>query len=552
MKTKSFISISLALALAFLMVIPAAAFFVPFNGEPASLVLGKPDFTTSSGSNTPNQSEFMGPTDIAVDPTSGKVFVTDPPNHRVLRFADIADLSNGAAAEAVLGQPDFTSHGASVTQNGMDSPTSLAVDASGRLWVGDIDNSRILRFDNAATKANGANADGVLGQPDFTSNANTISQSAINGPTSLAVDAGGRLWVADCLNARVLRFDNAASKANGADADGVLGQPDFTSSTANTTQNGMHCSSGLAVDGSGRLWVADGNRVLRFDKAASKANGADADGVLGKPDFTSNGPNTNQSGISGPVDVTVDTIGRLYISDYGNSRVLIFNAAGTLANGANASSVLGQTNFTTGTSGLSAATLRFPQGIFYDPAAKVLWVTDWGNDRVLMYGSLTFQILPFIGLINLYLPPGTINEGTNGEIRIQTRDGATRTFELSGDVRILPATRAGQIGIGSTVTLLARHDPYTNKWIALVVVVNSAGTGTITPTSTPTDTPTVTDTPVGIPTSTPTVGSLPLTDTPTATDNPTSTPTAASVPPTDTPTPTEIPAGVPGVPPSTP
>jgi len=55
------------------------------------------------------------------------------------------------------------------------------------------------------------------------------------------------------------------------------------------------------------------------------------------------------------------------VADWGNSRVLVFNSEASLANGANASYVLGQTNFTTGTSntgGLSAATLAFQAPCF--------------------------------------------------------------------------------------------------------------------------------------------------------------------------------------------
>ena len=108
-------------------------------------------------------------------------------------------------------------------------------------------------------------------------------------PYGVFVDAQGRLWVADTGNYRVLRFDSATFKANGAPADAVLGQPDFTHAAAATTQSGMFFPSGVFFDASGRLWVAsqDNNRVLRFDGAASKSNGANADGVLGQPGFTS-------------------------------------------------------------------------------------------------------------------------------------------------------------------------------------------------------------------------------------------------------------------------
>src|SRR5574340_1364374 len=153
---------------------PVFALFIPTNMQAATLVLGQPDFVSSSfGTSQTNMKE---PQDVAVDPTTGKVFVSEHWNHRVLRFANVSALQNGAAAEAVLGEPDFTSVAANLTQNGFDSPFGLTVDASGRLWVADSEHDRVLRFDNASTKANGANADGVLGQADFTTVTEATSQ----------------------------------------------------------------------------------------------------------------------------------------------------------------------------------------------------------------------------------------------------------------------------------------------------------------------------------------------------------------------------------------
>ena len=63
---------------------------------------------------------------MTVDPTTGKVFVADQTNNRVLRFASALVLANGAPAEAVLGQANFThglpNRGGSVTANTMGIP----------------------------------------------------------------------------------------------------------------------------------------------------------------------------------------------------------------------------------------------------------------------------------------------------------------------------------------------------------------------------------------------------------------------------------------------
>jgi sugar lactone lactonase YvrE len=389
MKTKRNLFCALLLAaLTLMLVTPAQAYFAPSNGQAATLVLGQPDFTSSTVHTT--QNGMNRPYGVAVDPTTHKVFVADIDNNRVLRFASLYALTNGAAAEAVLGQPNFTSSTVHTTQNGMNYPIGIFVDASGRLWVGDYNNNRVLRFDNASAIPSGANANGVLGQPGFTSHNSATTQSGMNGPTGVFVDASGRLWVADYSNNRVLRFDNAAAKTNDANANGVLGQTDFTSHSTATTQKGMSFPLGLAVDSSGRLWVVDYDnyRILRFDNAAAKSNGANADGVLGQPNFTSGTPATTQNGISFPYGVAVDnSTGRLYVVDTNNNRILVFNSAASLANGANASFVLGQTSFTTNPSGTSTTTLFFPEGAFYDQVSKVLLVGDYYNNRVLMYGK---------------------------------------------------------------------------------------------------------------------------------------------------------------------
>jgi sugar lactone lactonase YvrE len=298
----------LAIVLLALAISPAATAFAltPSNGQAATLVLGQPNFTGNTSHTT--QSGMFYPDAVAVDPTTHKVFVVEVGNNRVLRFASLYALNNGAAAEAVLGQPDFTSTSAQTTQTGMYEPWGVFVDSSGRLWVGDELNNRILRFDHASTIASGAPANAVLGQPNFTTNTSHTSQNGMDYPVGVFGDASGRLWVADYGNSRVLRFDNAAAKANGANADGELGEPNFTSVSSAITQNGMSYPYSMTVDTGGRLWVADtyNNRVLRFDHAASKANGANADGVLGQTTFTSSASATTQKGMNGPEDVAVD------------------------------------------------------------------------------------------------------------------------------------------------------------------------------------------------------------------------------------------------------
>ena len=378
------------------------------NGQPATFVIGQPDFTSSGDSTTAITLDWPG--DVAVDVVNGKLYVADTYNHRVLRYV-YPIAGNQPAAELVFGQPNLNTALWATTRNQFAWPSGVAVDSSGRLWVADTYNSRVVWFDNAdAIATDQPDADGVLGQPDFTTGITNTTQSRMWTPLDLAIDATGTLFVADTDNNRVLRFDNAASKADGANADGVLGQALYNTNTFTTTQSGMDSPRGVALAGTS-LFVSDRSnaRVLRFDDAVNKANGANADGVLGQPDFTSNTKNITQAGMDGPGRVAVDAGGRLYVSDaWAAARVLIFNDAVSKANGGPADNVLGQVNFTN--YGGATAQNRLDTdsaggGMAVDSVNGRLLVADTRNSRVMWFGPVPFLSIDKSG-------PGTADPGT--------------------------------------------------------------------------------------------------------------------------------------------
>lgn len=254
----------------------------------ADLVLGAADFTTAPmAANTRNGMNF--PFGLAVDPVSGKVFVSISAQNRILRFANSAALVNGADAEAVIGQTSYTTTTSGVTATTLDDPYGIDIDDDGRLWVFDYGNNRVLMYEDAANLSEfGAGADLVLGQPDFVTKTAVVSQTKMSGPTGLHIDDAGNLWVAEFNSHRVVKFANAANLANGATATVVLGQPDFVTGTSGTSDVKMKGPVAVQIDDSGHLWVAEqsNNRVTRFDGANTLTNGAAADAVLGQADFT--------------------------------------------------------------------------------------------------------------------------------------------------------------------------------------------------------------------------------------------------------------------------
>ncbi len=103
--------------------------------------------------------------------------------------------TNGANADVVVGQPDFTSNSAATTQTGMGEPEGLWSDGT-KLVVADFDNNRVLIWNSFPT-SNGAPADVVVGQPDFTSadTPDTPDAQSLRQPGGVASD-GTRLFVA--------------------------------------------------------------------------------------------------------------------------------------------------------------------------------------------------------------------------------------------------------------------------------------------------------------------------------------------------------------------
>jgi DNA-binding beta-propeller fold protein YncE len=244
------------------------------NGEDAENVLGASDFTSDNYSHSSSQNGLSNPVGLAYDASNNRLFVVDSYEaDRVVVFdVSTSTIRNGEDAENVLGEPDFSSANTTciVTQALLCNPAGATYDpTSGRLFVSDSSNSRIMVFDAAtSTIKDGEDAEYVFGQSDFTSNGAATTQNGLIGPKGLAYDpTGQRLFVADSNNNRVMVFDASSAMMNGEDAEDVIGQINFNARVGATTQSGFSSPSGLAYDPIGQnLFVTDifNNRVMEF------------------------------------------------------------------------------------------------------------------------------------------------------------------------------------------------------------------------------------------------------------------------------------------------
>ncbi len=149
----------------------------------------------------------------------------------------------------------------------MTGPAAVLLDPTGRLWVAEQENNRVLRFDGAATLANGSPANGVLGPNRLGHRHQRLHPRKVRPTQRLAVDRNGTLYVADYNGNRVIYHRSPSTKANGATPDGVIGQPDLaTISSGTSAQKLTHPTAGSIFDAAGNLWITDfnNNRAIRF------------------------------------------------------------------------------------------------------------------------------------------------------------------------------------------------------------------------------------------------------------------------------------------------
>jgi DNA-binding beta-propeller fold protein YncE len=309
------------------------------RGEQADFVLGQPNFQQAVGLGVSGR-QLGFPTSIAVDPTTGDLYVADTGANRVVRFKNPFDQGGAAEPNAVFGQPNFTTitvNTGGLSASSMRTPRSVAVDGEGNLWVADSDNNRVLRYPVSALAAGVRTpaADLALGQTDFVQggiNRGGLSASSLRTPSGLAFDGQGRLYVCDTGNGRLLVFSPPFS--TGMAASSVLGQPNFTTAVvpATPTANSLRQPTGVSIDPNLNLVYVTSpadQRVLMYRGITSGSAPAE---VLGQPNLTSfqgnhkTAPRAGAEAFLEPFDVKVDpATGRVFIADTGNNRILGFD-----------------------------------------------------------------------------------------------------------------------------------------------------------------------------------------------------------------------------------
>jgi uncharacterized protein (TIGR03437 family) len=382
----------------------------------ANIVLGQPDFVTTTVNLTATQNDLRQPTAVASDGVH--VVVADTDHNRVLVWNTIPSYNN-APADVVIGQADFVSVGIPGNQpnaNSMRGPQGVWIQ-NGKLYVADTQNNRVLVYNHIPT-TNGVAADVVIGAPNFTTfvepdisqQTTTATSGNLLNPVSVTSD-GVRLYVTDLGYNRVLIW-NSIPTTNGAPADVEIGQPDMVSSIANNAYTGTAASS--STDTTDK----------EVPVLCTVSNGSDP---AGNPTY----PNGCNSTVSFPRFALAGG-GRLFVADGGNDRVLVFNKVPT-ANATAADYILGQIGGEVDQATNDTNSLETPLSLAWD--GTNLFVSDSYNDRIAVYSI-----------------------GTNNVQYQAVRNAASFDITAHGTITIGGTIQAGDV---ATITINGTNYTYT-------------------------------------------------------------------------------------------
>jgi tripartite motif-containing protein 71 len=357
----------------------------------AITVLASISFISEWGGSGAGNGQFNTPTGIAVD-SAGNVYVAEGNGNRVQKFDN-----NGTYLLQFGGLGDIP--------GGFVTPSGVAVDSAGNIYVTDNTTNRVSKF----------NSSGIY--------QSSLGPSGFLAATGVAVDSADNVYVSDSGTHSIRKYNSSGTFLIQWGSNGV-GDGQF-----NTPQ-------GLAIDSSNNVYVADtgNNRIQKFDSSGT---------FITK--WGSAGTGNGQFNL--PDGVSADTSGNVFVADTGNNRIQSFSSTGTF-------------NEAFGSSGNGDGQFSTPEDVAADAFGNI-FVADTGNDRVQKLGAATAVVA---------------NAGTDQTVECA---GATTSVTLDGTASTGSGTltytwKEGTtvLGSGATLTVSLPFGPHT-----ITLTVSSSGGG---------------------------------------------------------------------------
>ena len=293
------------------------------------------------------QAQLNSPTNMAVD-EAGNLYIADRDNLRIRKV----DEAGAITTVAGTGESGYSGDGGPAAQARLSEPSGAAADGAGNLYIADRSNHRIRKVDAAGTITTVAGT----GQYGFGGNGGPAVQAQLNYPAGVAVDSAGNFYIADSGNHSIRKIDATGT----IDTVAGTGESGFSGDGGPAVQAQLSYPSGVAVDSAGNLYIADdGNLSIRK---------VDSTGAITTV--------TDAWGYDSSIGVAVDGAGNLYIVD--THRIRKVDATGTITTVAGASD---SASYAGDGRPAAQALLYSPSGVAVDPTGN-LYIADTGNHSI--------------------------------------------------------------------------------------------------------------------------------------------------------------------------
>jgi len=275
--------------------------------------MGRDRFAGDGGLAT--QALLNFPSAVAVD-RAGALFIADTLNHRIRRVDPQTGMIQTVAG---TGQTKWGGDGGSGIETTLNEPVALAIHGT-QLYIADQSNNRIRMLDLeseiittvAGTGDSGYNGDGM-----------PATEAGLAGPSGLACDAEGNLYVADTFNGRIRKIAKDTGIISTFAGDGSEFRYERGTNERATALSRPY---GIAVMSQGHVLITDSdNHLLRQWDGQKKEMSLVAG--TGQATFSGDGNVSSESALNFPFGVAVDYSGNVAIADTFNHRIRFIGAS---------------------------------------------------------------------------------------------------------------------------------------------------------------------------------------------------------------------------------
>lgn len=256
------------------------------------------------------------------------------------------------------------------TQAAISAPAPVVKDSAGNLYTADLSRNAVYKIDSSGQLTIVA-GNGAAG---FSGDGGPASNAELNGPSGLFVDGSGNIFIADQNNNRIREAVAATGNIQTVAGNGTNA---YAGDGGPATNASLGLPTGVFVDSAGNIFIADleNNRIREVVAATGIIKTVAGNGTFG---FSGDGGPAASAQLNGPSGVFVDSSGNIFIADEGNQRVReVIVATGDI-----------QTLAGNGTYGFSgdgglatSASFRNPSGLSVDSSGNI-FIADRDNNRI--------------------------------------------------------------------------------------------------------------------------------------------------------------------------